>query len=70
MKPNTIYLGPVDRPYYGFYVTRVWFAPWRFNVWAIELHRHKEQLASNISRAEAWGLLKLMGAMKLGDTHD
>jgi hypothetical protein len=68
VKPDVMYLAALDDSYYAYFVTRVWWKPWRYNVWAQPMSWAPAQLVmTNISRDHALGLLKFFGAYNIGD---
>ena len=77
MKSGNMYMMPLDSPWYALTPERIWYKPWRWNLSGYQLHSRIpnavvynpefQPIASNIRRDEIIALMKLMGAINIGD---
>jgi hypothetical protein len=67
VKVGDVYIAPLDSPDYGYFVTRMWWKPWRYNVWAQPMHDKPRRIATDFKRSAAVGLLKFLQAYNIGD---
>ena len=67
MRTHEMYLAPLNDPHYAYFVTRMWWKPWRYNVWVQPLTESAHIVATNFTRDQAKGLLKFFGAHNIGD---
>jgi hypothetical protein len=68
VKVGDVYMAPLDSPDFGYFVTRIWWKPWRYNVWAITIRDDKpRRIATEFNRSAAVGLLKFLEAHNIGD---
>ena len=62
---------PLDNQYYALIPQRIWYKPWRWDLDAVlnspHLDEHSTTIVSNIRRAEIIGLMKIMGAINIGE---
>lgn len=66
LRSEDMYMFPVSHDIYAVVPIRLWWAPWR---WKLQVYRWtelnnsmpSEYIATNISRAEVIGLIKLLG---------
>ena len=61
MKHGLMYICQFDAPYYALATERLWWAPWRWKLIALELHKPETVLLDNASRDECRGLMKMLG---------
>jgi hypothetical protein len=67
MKAYEMYLAPMDDIYFGYYVTRMLWKPWRYTLWAQPTTKPAQIIATNFTRDQAVGLLRFFGVLNLGD---
>jgi hypothetical protein len=68
MKSDECYHAPLDSSYLWFIPKRRFFTPWVWDLYGVLLDGNgPDTVASNISRGEALGLLKLLNAYNVGD---
>jgi hypothetical protein len=68
MKSNECYHAPLESLYLCFIPKRRFFTPWVWDLYGVRLSLSEpDTVASNISRGEALGLLKLLNAYNVGD---
>jgi hypothetical protein len=76
MQSGNMYMMPLDSPWYALVPTRS-FLTWRWNLHGYPLHKrsgsaavyesNQTPIASNIRHDEIIALMKLMGAINIGD---
>jgi hypothetical protein len=69
MKSGFMYMMPLDSPYYALVPTRRWYAPWLWDVQGLTIEAYfrdtQQLLLSKVRRDEAYGLMKILGAINL-----
>jgi hypothetical protein len=71
-----MYMMPLDNPLYALIPKRRWYAPWLWDLDSIEIVNtgggvfetsEARILISNLRRAEVIGLMKMLGALNVGN---
>ena len=70
-----MYMMPLDSPFYALIPKRRWYAPWLWDLECIEIIGYGRVfetdeariLASNLRRAEVLGMMKMLGALNVGN---
>lgn len=69
MRSGYMYMMPLDSGLYALCPTRLWYAPWLWNVYAYQINGlyvdDRQPIASKVRRDEAYGLMKILGALNL-----
>ena len=76
MISDHMYMMPLDSPYYALIPKRRWYAPWRWDLKCCEIVHFTgfvfgpseiRPLASNLRRDEVIGMMRLLGAINVGN---
>jgi hypothetical protein len=67
VRTHEMYLAPLDDCNFAYFVTRMWWMPWRYSVWAQPTREPAHIVATNFTRDQAKGLLKFFGAYNIGE---
>jgi len=76
MRSGGMYMMPLDNPFYALIPKRRWYAPWLWDLECMEIIStgggkyetyEPHILASNLRRAEVLGMMKMLGALNVGN---
>jgi hypothetical protein len=76
LRSGGMYMMPLDNPFYALIPKRRWYAPWLWDLECMEIVNtgggvfetdELRILASNLRRAEVLGMMKMLGALNVGN---